>query len=507
MGTNPLFCYEGRQLPSLFLLGEQKCSTSSLADLLVSEWNFLTAERNHPYKPYTGKDALQPSLEVPSLYSTGPHRRQLKYKEVHYFDHLRGVEPDLAMYASAFPSCGEGVVTFDGTPNYILHYANQFAEGAIDKIKLAYGPERIEQTTFVLIVCDPVQRAQSQEYHLGCSDCFKEEAQSPNLGKVDVFRNGLYYNHVQLVLDKLGHLAIIPAPIFWKDADLVIKELVQVVAHRSGALPRAPYPPLTRVPPTKNSHPHPPLEQDLPTSVWPQVAEFYRDSIQSMYDLVAGHDPRVVVVPARANWPSDVPSRWLETSSVLQANILTTVTATKPFPPPPPQPPPPSQPPPPHPNPPPPEPPPAVPPSPSPPPVRPPRRYRPNILRNRPRAPPASPPQPPPAFPPSPTGHVATFLALLASGFCMFGACAYRCTRRTQSGAFSGRNRFAAVGTQQESPPAAEEMVLAPRALSTFAPSLFEYYEIFRRVAASLGPSTDARETELPKREIQPEHS
>ena len=40
MPDNP-FCFEGHQLPELFLLGVQKCGTTSLTKQLFTEWGFF----------------------------------------------------------------------------------------------------------------------------------------------------------------------------------------------------------------------------------------------------------------------------------------------------------------------------------------------------------------------------------------------------------------------------------------------------------------------------------
>ena len=40
MPDNP-FCFEGHQLPELFLLGVQKCGTTSLTKQLFDEWGFF----------------------------------------------------------------------------------------------------------------------------------------------------------------------------------------------------------------------------------------------------------------------------------------------------------------------------------------------------------------------------------------------------------------------------------------------------------------------------------
>ena len=86
-----LFCVNGKQLPQLFLLGSQKCGTSSLATQLNNEWK-LAFSKNGNLGNGLGK-------------------------EVHYFD-KGGTE--LGRFADRFPNCGPNTLTMDGTPNYVL---------------------------------------------------------------------------------------------------------------------------------------------------------------------------------------------------------------------------------------------------------------------------------------------------------------------------------------------------------------------------------------------------
>ena len=49
---------------------------------------------------------------------------------------------------------------FDGTPNYLAD------PSAVSAFVDLYGEERLSQSLFVVVLCDPVQRAQSAYYHL-----------------------------------------------------------------------------------------------------------------------------------------------------------------------------------------------------------------------------------------------------------------------------------------------------------------------------------------------------
>ena len=63
--SNP-FCFEGHQLPELFLLGVQKCGTTSLTKQLFTEWGFfgdaqakgLCTAENRRYASKNGHDLL-----------------------------------------------------------------------------------------------------------------------------------------------------------------------------------------------------------------------------------------------------------------------------------------------------------------------------------------------------------------------------------------------------------------------------------------------------------------
>ena len=72
--SNP-FCFEGHQLPELFLLGVQKCGTTSLTKQLFTEWGFfgdaqakgLCTAENRRYASKNGHDCAEEGQ--------GPQRR------------------------------------------------------------------------------------------------------------------------------------------------------------------------------------------------------------------------------------------------------------------------------------------------------------------------------------------------------------------------------------------------------------------------------------------------
>jgi hypothetical protein len=138
----------------------------------------------------------------------------------------------LTRFASKFPYCGKSVLTFDGTPNYVLSCNPKYecaaliqkrsGELAIRDIARAYGPERLKRTTFAMLLCDPAQRAQSfTYYHTGQYDHrgreswndFRSKA-AGDLNSSGAFTGGLYGAQADLILRELGSLVIIPAPIY-----------------------------------------------------------------------------------------------------------------------------------------------------------------------------------------------------------------------------------------------------------------------------------------------------
>ena len=72
-----MFCHQGHQLPTLFLLGAQKCATTSFIDQLVRDWDF---------------DGGHGTPNDGAGYSTG--------KEHHFFENPRRNQKGLDHYAS-----------------------------------------------------------------------------------------------------------------------------------------------------------------------------------------------------------------------------------------------------------------------------------------------------------------------------------------------------------------------------------------------------------------------
>ena len=297
-----IFCVNGKLVPQLFLLGAQKCGTTSLANQLHSEWRVQGAT-NFPNKDY---------------FHT--------WKEVHYFDHGGYT---LENYARHFPACAATGVTMDATPNYVWVLDQMRA------IKHAYGPARMNRTTFAYLVCDPAQHAQSFWYHFESGN-FRQNAGSPDLNGVFAFNSGRYSEVVDMIASEFGQVAIIPAALYYSHANMVIQELLELVRQRSG-----------RVPPPSGSHStvapqantasmhrsgsHPKLSHDIDQRDWSRLADYFRPSNERLYSLANGADRRVECIPPLSKWPQDAPAHWLETSAILEPFVKPTPSPPPPL--------------------------------------------------------------------------------------------------------------------------------------------------------------------------------
>eukprot|EP00898_Chlorokybus_atmophyticus_P004337 jgi/Chlat1/4904/Chrsp31S04822 len=135
-----VLCYNGRALPNLFIIGGQKCGSTTLWEYLVS--------------PEFGRGAVLKTS-----------------KEMHFIDHPHPRTPHewLAAYASHYPNCtdptiadGRARYVLDGTPilqlspRMPLEIGVRFARhGAVDDLR------------FLVSLRDPVQRTLSWFGHIG----------------------------------------------------------------------------------------------------------------------------------------------------------------------------------------------------------------------------------------------------------------------------------------------------------------------------------------------------
>ena len=232
-----LFCFDGHRLPQFFLLGGQKCATTSMTDQMKSQWG-VTA-----YSFFLDLDFQDPG------------------KEPHFFGTDR-VRKGLAYYARSFPKCAPHVVSMDATPT---HGDATTIESLYTQIRAMYGPERIARTTFAMLLCNPYQRVQSDYYQYAAMSLNgftgydltypPPNASDPTPFKTfvdkmavkgepvrtvdpqDLVTSSKYAVAISIALRVLGNLAIIPSFFFKHHADVAIGRLLDIVAIRSGFTP------------------------------------------------------------------------------------------------------------------------------------------------------------------------------------------------------------------------------------------------------------------------------
>ena len=117
--------------PDLFIIGAQKCGTTSLNNLL---------------------------FEHKQICSEG-------VKEKHFYSE-HNYEEMVAKYNKEFKDCKPSQLTVDATPKYVV--GSEIAE----RIESSYTPESLAKKKFVLLLRDPVAR-QYSEYQRGLRICFR----------------------------------------------------------------------------------------------------------------------------------------------------------------------------------------------------------------------------------------------------------------------------------------------------------------------------------------------
>lgn len=205
IAADDIFCLNGRQLPQLFIVGTEKCGLTSLAYQLNQAYNV--------------------SLGEPFIDDFGYSNRN----NLRFFDEADRYWSGLEYYASVFPPCGENVITLDGSSGYSRDYDGAPATETMRRIVSMYGPDRIQQTTFAFLVCDPVQRAQSSWYgNYADEGTFAEFAdQFPRNRMHNIWRTGLYSEKIQMILEEVGHLVVIPAVMYDEKPSAVLKQLME----------------------------------------------------------------------------------------------------------------------------------------------------------------------------------------------------------------------------------------------------------------------------------------
>ena len=324
--THDLFCHEGRRLPALFIIGAQKCATTSIAHELFAD---------HGFSPgLAWKDDTE----------------YIDDKEHHFFDLEVRRSQGLGRYAKSFPSCAEAALTLDATPDY-LH-----TNGAAESLARLYGPERLARTTIVASLCEPIGRAQSALYHfrsfidhknsaligatvrhiqsrdISFRDLVRRDADAARLARALVdgfdgapittmtapkpyndfdgalFAWGRYGAQLDEWLRAVGELHVIPLPLYSRHELATRVELTCSVRRRSQGLRVdgnwlagsscnshhvAEPPPAPRI----GSHSHPPLGEDIDPDDATALEQSFEASNEHVYQLLRD-DPRVRVLPS-----------------------------------------------------------------------------------------------------------------------------------------------------------------------------------------------------------------
>jgi len=134
--------------PSLFIIGAQKCGTTSLNNLLFE------------HKEICNKGV----------------------KEKHFYSEKRYLEPLMVkQYLAEFDGCKSTQVTVDATPKYVV--GSEIAE----RIQSSYKPETLAKKKFILLLRDPVAR-QYSEYQRVLRICFRVIEGDKQLERVSTTR-------------------------------------------------------------------------------------------------------------------------------------------------------------------------------------------------------------------------------------------------------------------------------------------------------------------------------
>lgn len=145
LSANGTLCYAGHLVPSRFLLGVQKCGTTSLF----------------------GDLARMPGMRIAKHLGSEPG---FYAKEQHFFDKAARFQLGMEFYASHYPPCPRRghVQAVDSTPDYSRH------PGVAARLYSAYGERYANNLRFVLIVRDPATRLRSFYDHFHPSPTLRE---------------------------------------------------------------------------------------------------------------------------------------------------------------------------------------------------------------------------------------------------------------------------------------------------------------------------------------------
>lgn len=322
MSTDDQFCIAGGQLPSLYLLGVPKCGTTSLASQLRDEYG--VSYNTKEYHLWDGVERHMPA---------SAWRRSL----AGYMDRRRpSRRPPL-------PACDRAILSADCTARYLSQ--------GVQALVAAYGPARLRKTAFAVLLCDPLQRAQSHFYMnrlKGQSDdgngrywhrnatSFRALASAsaaaaewdrlPGGGgnNITVWRRGEYGPLLDRLLQLLpagaANVAVIPSVLYFKHARRTIESLLAFTKRVTGrapsrAPPHAPRSNLSEAAPRRNARRHPKLEVDVGAGPAAAIARHFRSSNARVYALlkagtvaalpylpVEGRDARFLETEVLALW-------------------------------------------------------------------------------------------------------------------------------------------------------------------------------------------------------------
>jgi len=136
-GAAPNLCIDGKLVPSFYLLGAQKCATSSFAHELAKAKNVV----------------------LPEMASWNGKQRNLFRKELHFFDYPDRYNHGKPFWLQHFPQCpSTHMVAADFTPSYLSTWE------APNRLKQMYGIHS-GRLTFLIILREPLARMQSSYYH------------------------------------------------------------------------------------------------------------------------------------------------------------------------------------------------------------------------------------------------------------------------------------------------------------------------------------------------------
>eukprot|EP00041_Stephanoeca_diplocostata_P012106 m.202059 g.202059 ORF g.202059 m.202059 type:complete len:343 (+) comp18812_c0_seq1:136-1164(+) len=153
------FCFRGRAVPSLFILGVQKSGTTTLHDLIADRFpNVVTAD-------------LDQHATIFSAHNPDPRYYR---KELHFLDEKERYVEGLPWYSSYFPNCTSKKVAIDSTPNYFSNEGQAQGDEFWHRLHKAYNthlkPGWEQKIVFVVVFRDPATRFLSAFKHLYVRD-------------------------------------------------------------------------------------------------------------------------------------------------------------------------------------------------------------------------------------------------------------------------------------------------------------------------------------------------